>query len=195
VLYVTGDGTVTLDGTLVLNFIDGFTPEQAGDTIFNLISAPDFTGQFIKVDIYQDGVYQYTNGDGDPLHPTLTVGFVIQEFYNFTGFFPPVDNTPALNLAKAGSAIPVKFSLSGNKGLAIFATGYPKAQQIACDTSATLDEIEQTVSAGGSSLSYDPVTDQYTYVWKTEKAWSGTCRQLQVKLSDGNPHVANFKFK
>jgi hypothetical protein len=141
-------------------------------------------------------VYQYTNGD--PLHPTLTVGLVIPHTpYNFTGFFPPVDNTPTLNLVKAGSAIPVKFSLSGNQGLDIFAwlEGYPKSQQIACDTSATLDEIEQTVNAGGSSLSYDPVTDQYTYVWKTDKAWSRTCRQLQVKLNDAMTYRANFKFK
>ena len=39
-----------------------------------------------------------------------------------------------LNTAKAGSAIPVKFSLGGDKGLAILTDGYPKATKIACDT-------------------------------------------------------------
>ena len=37
--------------------------------------------------------------------------------FSFTGFFPPVDNPPTWNKAKAGSAIPVKFRvgrLSGN---------------------------------------------------------------------------------
>lgn len=99
-------------------------------------------------------------------------------------------------MVKPGSAIPVKFSLSGNKGLSIFAVGYPASQQIACTTGALLDDIEQTVTAGSSSLSYDPVSDQYNYVWKTDKAWTiGTCRQLVVKLIDGTEHKANFKFK
>jgi hypothetical protein len=30
-------------------------------------------------------------------------------------------------------------------------------------------------------------------VWKTDKAWAGTNRQLVVKLADGTSHVANFK--
>jgi len=56
-----------------------------------------------------------------------------------------------------------------------------------------LDDIEQTVTAGSSSLSYGG--GQYNYVWKTDKSWAGTCRQLVVKLIDGTIHYANFKFK
>jgi hypothetical protein len=41
-----------------------------------------------------------------------------------------VDNLPVLNKANAGQAIPVMFSLGGNKGLDIFAAGYPKSQVI-----------------------------------------------------------------
>ena len=54
---------------------------------------------------------------------------------------------------------------------------------------------EYTVTAGGSSLNYDTLADQYIYVWKTEKSWAGSCRQLQVQLNDGTLHTANFKFK
>src|SRR3990172_4059934 len=54
--------------------------------------------------------------------------------YNFSGFFQPVDNLPALNSVNASHAIPVKFSLAGNQGLSIFAAGYPVSQQITCDT-------------------------------------------------------------
>ena len=115
--------------------------------------------------------------------------------YHFTGFFSPVDNLPTFNSVKAGAAIPLKFSLNGDQGLDIFAAAYPKSSQIACDTSVSLDDIESTVAAGGSSLAYDPVADQYIYVWKTDKTWAGTCRQLTVKLADGTLHLANFKFK
>ena len=57
------------------------------------------------------------------------------------------------------------------------------------------DGSEQTGTAGSSTLSYDASTDTYTYVWKTEKPWAGTCRQLVVKLKDGTFHRAIFKFK
>jgi hypothetical protein len=113
--------------------------------------------------------------------------------YNWNGFFRPVDNLPVVNTAKAGSAIPIKFSLNGNQGLGIFAVGYPKSAAIACDATAAVDTIEETVTAGNSSLSYDPLSDQYVYVWKTDKAWTG-CRQLIVKLNDGMEYRANFKF-
>lgn len=114
--------------------------------------------------------------------------------FNWSGFFQPVDNLPTFNVVKAGSGVPVKFSLNGNKGLNIFAAGYPVSQQIACASGAPTDTVEQTVTAGSSSLSYDSTTNTYTYVWKTDKAWAGTCRQLTVKLVDGTTHVANFNF-
>ena len=119
----------------------------------------------------------------------------INLIYTFTGFFQPVDNLPTLNQVTAGQAIPVKFSLNGNQGLNIFAAGSPLSQAIVCNSGAPVDDIEQTVTAGASSLSYDAGTGQYIYVWKTDKAWAGTCRQLIVRLNDGTDHKASFKFK
>ena len=114
--------------------------------------------------------------------------------YEFDGFFRPVENIPTLNLAKAGSAIPVKFSLDGDYGLDIFALGYPKSISINCDGTDPNGDIEETVIAGDSSLNYDADANQYIYVWKTNKTWVG-CRQLEVKLKDGKSYYANFKFK
>jgi hypothetical protein len=113
--------------------------------------------------------------------------------YPFTGFFPPVDNPPTVNTVQAGSAVPLKFSLGGDRSLAIFESGYPRSGAISCSTAAPQDDIEETVTAGGSSLSYGG--GQYNYVWKTDKAWKGTCRALELKLIDGTLHTALFKFK
>lgn len=121
--------------------------------------------------------------------------FTVTVQYNFAGFFQPVDNLPALNVVQAGRAIPVKFSLSGDKGLGIFAPGSPSSGPIACNSSDPAVDLEETVTAGGSSLSYDPSSDRYIYVWKTDAAWAGTCRQLVLELNDGSIHRANFKFK
>jgi hypothetical protein len=56
-----------------------------------------------------------------------------------------------------------------------------------------LDPVEVTVTSGGSSLSYDATTLTYTYVWKTDKAWT-SCRELRLTLVDGTVHTALFKF-
>jgi len=115
--------------------------------------------------------------------------------YSFGGFLQPVDARPTVNSLKAGAAVPVKFSLGGNQGLDIFTAGYPKSQVIACDSTADVDGIETTVTAGGSSLTYDPTSNLYTYIWKTDKGWAGTCRQLVFTFTNGSVQRANFKLK
>lgn len=119
--------------------------------------------------------------------------FAVVVSYNFNGFFQPIDNASTLNSVKAGSAIPVKFSLGGNQGMAIFQSS-PASGVIACGATDG-DAIEETVAAGSSSLQYDAGTGQYLYVWKTEKSWIGQCRILQIKLKDGSSRTALFKFK
>ena len=126
---------------------------------------------------------------------SVTVNYTVQSGFNFAGFFAPVDNLPTINVVTAGSAIPLKFSLGGYQGLNIFAAGYPASSQIPCEAGLPGDEIEETVNPGGSSLSYDATTDRYTYVWRTNRAWRGTCRILVVRLSDGTDHFAKFRFR
>jgi len=121
-------------------------------------------------------------------HATLVLA------WPFSGFFQPVDNPPTVNVVNAGSAVPVKFSLGGDRGLGILAGGAPSVATVSCPGAAALDLIETTVAATTSGLKYDAATKQYTYVWKTSKGSSG-CRQLTVKLVDGTEHVALFKFK
>jgi hypothetical protein len=145
------------------------------------------------IDTSSIGGHTFTVNAEDNVGNTSSATHDYTVIYNFLGFFRPIDNLPTLNVVKAGSGIPVKFSLSGYQGLDIFATA-PTSRVINCDTSADMDSIETTVTAGGSSLTYDAVADQYVYVWKTDKAWAGSCRQLVVTLADGTVHLANFKF-
>ncbi len=123
-----------------------------------------------------------------------TCTFYVTVKYAFNGFFRPVDNLPVYNVVKAGSAVPVKFSLGGYQGMLVLAPGFPGSMVIPQDPTAQVDLVEITLTAGQSSLSYDATTDQYVYVWKTDKAWAGTCRQLVVLLRDGTVVRANFKF-
>ncbi len=129
----------------------------------------------------------------DGANNSASCSFTVTVLYNFTGFFPPVSNPPVLNAVNAGRAIPVKFSLSGNKGLNIFAANSPYTVSLNCDTNDPGVDVIGTTEAGGSTLSYGG--DTYNYVWKTESSWAGTCRQLVVKLNDGSVHTANFRFR
>jgi hypothetical protein len=126
---------------------------------------------------------------------TISCGFDVSVLFNFTGFLSPISNPPTVNVVNAGRAVPVKFSLSGNKGLNIFASGFPVSGEITCDENASPSEVSETLTAGNSSLVYDAATDVYSYIWKTDSSWAGTCRQLVVRLSDGTTHIANFKFR
>jgi hypothetical protein len=128
---------------------------------------------------------------------TKSVSYTVKAVFSFSGFRSPIAALPTLNSTKAGSSVPVKFSLAGNKGLDIFAAGSPSSKSLTCSASATVKTITETAAGGGSggSLTYDPLTDVYTYAWKTDKAWAGTCRTLVVKLTDGIERTANFQFK
>jgi hypothetical protein len=156
-------------------------------------SSPSVSTSVVSGSVFPVGTTTVTATATDAAGNSSSCTFTVTVRYNFTGFFPPVGNLPVLNSVNAGRAIPVKFSLSGDKGLNIFAPDSPYTVGINCDTTDPGVDIIETVTAGGSSLSFGG--DQYTYVWKTNSSWAGTCRQLVVKLNDGTEHRANFKFR
>lgn len=113
--------------------------------------------------------------------------------FDFSGFLAPVVAAPGVNVAKAGRAIPIKFSLGGDQGLGIL-DGTPTSRRVDCQLSQGTSTVDETVTAGNSALSYDPLTDRYSYVWKTEKRWAESCRVFSLTLSDGTTHTADFQF-
>lgn len=138
------------------------------------------------------GLFTFTvtadNGFGSPavLESALQVQYVL------TGFLSPVDAAPTVNTVKAGSAVPLRFSLGGDFGMNIL-SGTPSFVKTSC-TGGEEDSVS-TVVASNSGLQYDPTTGTYTYVWKTSKSDAGKCGQFRLTLSDGTTHTALFKLK
>lgn len=163
-----GDYHINSDEPSVLDYNTDFKTPNQQTTLY----APD----------------QFRVSDHDPVLVGLT-----PLHYNFSGFFHPIDNAPTVNSVKAGQAVPIKFSLGGDQGLDIFFDGYPTFEFGSCEPGST-DPVEETLTASNSGLSYDPATDEYTYVWKTEKGWSGKCGTLTIVLDDGSIHKILFKF-
>jgi len=122
---------------------------------------------------------------------TVTVTYEVV-WNQYAGFFSPISNT-AVNVVRAGSAVPVKFTLGGSYGLGIIAAGYPRVVPAPCESGAAEGAVTQTSTAGQSSLQFGD--GQYTYVWKTDAAWAGTCATLELKLLDNTVKKASFRFR
>jgi len=138
----------------------------------------------------------YNNVDGNFVGGTT--GQVTQNVsYVFVGFLQPIDNLPMTNSSKAGQTIPVKWQLKDAAGnlisdLGTLASNGLTSGAITCG-SAPVDVIEELAAPGSTVFRFDGT--QFIYNWQTSKPWVGGCRTLQVRLSDGTSHYAQFTFK
>jgi streptogramin lyase len=187
----TGNKTLVSSGG-VFDQPVGIAVEQSGNVLVTDIT----TNSIVRVDVSNGAQSVVHSGIPSLVNPWgIAVVPAIGPTYDFTGFNQPVDNMPELNVAPAGSSIPVKFSLGGDQGLNILSPGYPVSGQVACNANEPGSTVEETINAGSSTLAYDLVADRYIYVWKTNKSWKNTCRILVVRLADGSDHFARFTFK
>ena len=115
--------------------------------------------------------------------------------YKFLGFFAPVDNLPALNMAKAGQAIPLKWRLTDANGVPVLnltAVNVTVAS-LSCSAGVTTDAIEEY--ATGSSDLQNLGDGYYQFNWKTPTSYASSCKTLKLDLGEGAPRTANFQFK
>jgi hypothetical protein len=181
-----------------ITFVRSVIADYLGNAPLGVLPLPagDYT-----VDVYFNGEIPIGNGQNVTLsdnyyESSSQLGLSLTlKIFDFTGFFEPVANPPVFNQFKAGRAVPIKFSLDGDRGMEIFAAGYPRSEEISCAAADTVNNVKDTLNDSTSSLSYDSPAKQYNYVWKTEKSWSGTCRQLTVRFVDGQSYLLNFMFK
>ena len=123
---------------------------------------------------------------------TIKVAYLVR--WPSDGLEPPIDTDAAFNVVKAGSTVPLKFSLKGDRGLEIVAPDPPPSTDIECDSDASPNRIDETAPESDNALSYDADADQYTYAWETDETWADTCRELTLSLTDGSISTARFKF-
>ena len=151
--------------------------------------------------VLPSAVWQDVTTSLDPVNDVvcgLTSSFspfaVLQGQYGFTGFAKPIAAFPSFTTVKAGVSLPLRFGLGGDRGLAIFANGFPKSASVACISTTPVAGTEPTVGGDPKPLTYDKKTATYTYTWKTSKAWANTCRQVVMTFTDRTTARANFKF-
>jgi len=118
--------------------------------------------------------------------------------YVFSGFANPIGPMPMVNVVKAGRTVPIKYYLQDASSafitnLASFVS--LMSAPIACDSEAPGVLAEETDAAGSTAIRYDAAANQFIYNWKTDASWAGTCRALQLTLSDGTQRLAVFRFQ
>ena len=183
--------TLTLPGDITV-----FAASAAGASVPYLASATDLVDGTLPISCSPASGTTFPAGTStvacsamDAHGNQATGNFKVKVAYVFNGFFQPIDNPAGgaitWNKAKAGSAIPVKFSLGGDRGMNILADGAllastfgappagpsssPWAEKVTCGSAVTEDVIENTVTANASGLIYDPGAKQYSYVSEDER--------------------------
>ena len=157
--------------------------DQPGGSGLASCSGPVAAGAAIDTSSVGDKTFTVTatDGAGNVAHASRSYSVV----YDFSGFLSPVSAAyPATNSLPAGEAVPFKFRLHGNRGLDVLAAGSPVWAP--CGSGVT--------SPAQGTLSYNASNDRYTYLASTDKAWSGTCRDLVLTLRDGTAHRARIAF-
>ena len=155
----------------------------------------DFLGQAKLPKGLPAGTYNVTatfDGDSTFTSATRTGSLVIAPF---TGFFSPVDSLPTLNTVNAGSSIPVKFSLGGNRGPGDLRAGLPAGLEDHVRVGRcrwTRSRRRRRQPAASSTTRRRTSTSTR---WKTPKNYAGLCYRLDLKMIDGSAFSANFKFK
>ena len=134
----------------------------------------------------QDALFEpnaYRSSDHDP----VIVGLDLLA-YDFDGYYPPVANGPAINAARAGSVVPLRFSLGGDFGLDVL---WETPQVFMC-SDWPLGTSSDASAPGKAGLSYDSLTDEYVFKWKTSKSWADSCRTVVMTFDDGTYRAASF---
>lgn len=172
----------------------------AGCSTTDSLSGVDASASLASVGANANGVGDLTttcDGATDLAGNTASATVTYHVNYAFGGFEKPLENLPTVNRAKGGSAVPLKFSLHGDMGLAVLA-GTPVSRRVACSSSDPISDVDEELldGPGNAQLVYDPDADEYHLNWQTSKSWARTCRLLQLALDDGGAaHEVKFEFR
>jgi hypothetical protein len=139
------------------------------------------------------GMHAFTVEAADAAGNPASAAAAYRVIYDWRGFRWPVAGRPALNRVRAGRTVAVRFSLAGYHGRHVLADGYPQVAEIACGSG------EEPGSGDPARirhrLAYLRWSDSYVLLWRTRRAWAGSCRQLMLGLADGTVRRADFRLK
>jgi Tol biopolymer transport system component len=141
-----------------------------------------------SVDTSTIGTKAFTVNAADDQGKTATATRSYSVVFGFGGFDAPVSVGGSIDSAKAGDSVPLKFSLRGSQGLG--AVAQTTWQPSSCTDWSALG----SPAAAQAKLSYAPSTDRYLDLVTTDPSWKGSCRTVDVWLTDGTRHSVHVQF-
>jgi len=109
----------------------------------------------------------------------------------FVGFAQPVDNG-ALNKAKAGRTIPLKWRVVDSLGAPVTTITGVQVTTKACTVGSSTDAVEE-YTAGTSGLQ-NLGDGYYQWNWATPSSYAKSCKTTTVTLAGGVSQSADFQF-
>jgi hypothetical protein len=144
------------------------------------------------IDTSSFGRHSFEVSASDGAGNTTSTAVTYTVSYSFDGFKWPVKNVPSLNRWKAGTPVPIRFSLNGFRGAAPEADGYPRSRR--CGGGDTEQIARARATTKQPLFRYERRADEYVMLWKTSHRWTGSCREYVLQLDDDSVHVARFQF-
>lgn len=122
---------------------------------------------------------------------------VVYDFVSAGGFGSPVANPPSLNVARAGSTVPVKWRLPDGAGGFLcdldVVVGL-SVQQVDChDLTSALGDPAPAQTAGNSGLRCQD--GEYLFNWRSDRSQAGRCYRFILSLDDGSEHEVWFSLR
>jgi hypothetical protein len=141
--------------------------------------------------------------DGEGNETTVTHSYTVTEpppppppapdpDLDFQGFLGPIHQG---SVVSAGDAIPIVFSLGGDRGLDVLAPGSPSSVRTDCDHPGDPTGGEPAWSQSSRGLIFHSWTGHYVFMWQTRKSWAGTCRTFVLGLRDGDVARLTVSFR
>ncbi len=131
-----------------------------------------------------------TDAAGNQSFSSFTV--TVQYSFSWFSFSGLLLSEQVLNQVTAGSTVPVRFTLFGNKGNPY--SSPPTSQRFNCATQASIGAAT-VINRSLPDPSYSAMFDFYQTTWQTQAAWKFTCRRLTLHLNDGTTRSLDFYFK
>jgi hypothetical protein len=144
------------------------------------------------IDTASVGAKTFTVHATDAAGGSATVTASYRVLYDFRGFRWPTRERPAVNRARAGWVVPVRFSLGGRPGRDVLADGYPQVAEVECGSGEEPESGEPAALLGG--VRHRRFGRSSVLLWRTRRSWAGSCRQFLLGLADGTVRRADYRF-
>ncbi|MGE5461020.1 MAG: PxKF domain-containing protein, partial [Solirubrobacterales bacterium] len=147
---------------------------DAGGSGLATCEGPVASGSALDTSTAGVHTFEVTATDGAGNANTLTHSYIV-----FTSWDGRITLPPSVATLRAGQPADLHLGLGGDVG-PVLEPGSPFTQQVSCGSWTALAALGPAAAVGpGVHIT----GGEYTFRWRTEKAWAGTCRSLTLPFT------------